>query len=172
MADRSHVLSPVLSGNAQVIGSFKAGRIILLAAVLAMGVFTPAMAGPSCTITYSCPQKIYTPPNYLISCNPPGAQFSEVSPAGTWTYLGGGLIWSGTTVLYNVLIEACLGLGPPSQTCTGFSIGVSQAGFCAPPPPPPPPLGRGAKACLLAGGNWTCGDVLPGGRGAKCSCSF
>jgi hypothetical protein len=148
MAKRIEAPRLSLSGRTSIIGSINVGRFVLLATALVANSISPAVAAPMCNLHLYCPQKIYAPPDFHMQCDL-AAQFSQVSPVGTSTVLGFGKDWYGTTVLYHVVIEACVGLGP--QACTGKSIAVTQAQFCA-PPPPPGGTGGSAKGCSSAGG--------------------
>jgi hypothetical protein len=90
---------------------------------------------PACSITFSCPYHIYTPPDYQVSCSTT-VDFYEQYPQGERVFLGTATTSSGTSSDYSTYVVGC---APGTQACTSQAIGVSPAGWCAQPPPPPPP---------------------------------
>jgi hypothetical protein len=125
-------------------------------------------AASSCQITYSCPQAIYTPPDYTVACAVPVAFFYRY-PAGEMWPLGTGTTQSGTTSDYDSAVVVCdFGTTQPTPSCRQFGVGVGPANWCAPPPPPPPPPTPGAterccRRCQKAGG-----DCSPNPHGCVC----
>jgi len=109
---------------------------------------------PKCTITFSCPAKVYAPPNYLVQCGGPPVDFYQMSPDGTMSFMLTGTQVSGTSLDYNSFIVVCASGTKTQSSCSSYSIFEGPPDWCAPPPSPPPPPGSNCCiACLKAGGN-------------------
>lgn len=121
----------------------------------ACGTTTGALP-PKCTITFSCPNKVYSPPNYVVQTEGPPVDFYQRSPDGTMSFLLTGTQVSGTSLDYNVFIVACASGTQAQASCSSYSIYKGPSDWCAPPPPPPPPPPPDHNcciACVKAGGN-------------------
>jgi hypothetical protein len=98
----------------------------------------PPVQPSNCQLVFSCPQAVYTPPDYTLTC-PSQADFYSQSPlTGAMTFLSTGLKLTGTSSEQGGIIRAC---NPNTTWCSEYSIYRSVQEWCAPPPPAPPPGG-------------------------------
>jgi hypothetical protein len=125
-----------------------------------MGTTAPGAPPPpaqpqNCQLSFTCPNPVYTPPNYTIQCPSP-EEFYEQGPLGAMSFLDKNKQYSSVSSDYDVSIRACI---PGTNSCSQYAVGKSTQEWCAPPPPAPPPGGGPPGGCGAKG----CGGKCPGG---------
>jgi hypothetical protein len=99
----------------------------------------PPVQPSDCQLAFTCPQPVYAPPNYTLTCPVPSDFYQQSSLTGRMTYLSTDTKLSGTsTENGDPTLRACL---PGSSYCSQYSVYKSQHDWCAPPDPSPPPDG-------------------------------